>query len=96
MKSIRFLGGVLSVPDVVCAEICVLGRWWAFDYDRQFGPLWLKRNGEPRKCQNPSRAVWSEFERWRAIYEASGFSAGILKKVKNEGIFRKNNSSAGT
>ena len=77
MKSIRLSPTcIVSGPEVIGAEICVKGRWWRFDYSYYIGPLWLKKNGEARTCQNPNRAVWEEFIKWRALYEATGFGTG--------------------
>jgi len=42
----------------------VNGKVWRFDYDRRFGPLWLKKDGSERRCQNPKKAVWTAFEQW--------------------------------
>lgn len=56
---------VITVPDLIEQEITVNGRIWRFDFDRYFGPVWLKKNGEARICQNPSKAVWQAFEEWQ-------------------------------
>jgi hypothetical protein len=55
---------VISVCDSPDQQLEVNGRIWRFDYDSWFGPLWLKKNGEPRECQNPNKAVWQAFEEW--------------------------------
>jgi len=57
---------VISVCDSPDQQMEVKGRIWRFDYDRWVGPLWLKKNGEPRECQNPNKAVWQAFENWRS------------------------------
>jgi len=57
---------VISVCDSPDQQMEVNGRIWRFDYDRWLGPLWLKKNGEPRECQNPNKAVWQAFENWRS------------------------------
>lgn len=62
--------GVLSGPDfvgqqiIVDQEITVGGRVWRFDFDVFYGPLWLRKDGAPRKCQNPNKSVWDAFEVW--------------------------------
>ncbi len=61
--------GIISGPDAVNQQITVNGRVWRFDYDDMGGPLWLKADGfTPRRCQNPHRAVWKEWEAWHADY----------------------------
>lgn len=59
------LTGIVSGPDFLNVHIKVWGRIWRFDYDRYMGPLWLKADGSARKCQNPNKAVWNAFEKWR-------------------------------
>ena len=57
--------GIVSGPDYCNQEITVNGKVWRFDFDSYAGPLWLKKNGEPRKCQCPTvKAVWDEFQKW--------------------------------
>ena len=70
MKSIRWdKNTIISAPDYVGAEVVVNGRVWRFDYCQQSGPLWIKKNGTDRKCQNPNKAVWDAFEQWRIKHE---------------------------
>lgn len=65
MKSVRLdANTIVSLPDYVDQQITVRGRVWRFHFDRRLGPEWLKANGEPRKCQNPNKAVWAAFEKW--------------------------------
>jgi hypothetical protein len=64
MKCIHLPNAVLSVCDMPGNEIIVDGKAWRFDFDRQLGPLWLKKDGTERSCQNPSRRVWKAFECW--------------------------------
>ena len=65
MKSIRWdENTIITVCDLVDQEITVNGKVWRFDYDRRFGPLWLKKDGSERRCQNPKKAVWTAFEQW--------------------------------
>lgn len=66
MKSIYFNPTtIISVCDNPDQQLTVNGRIWRFDYDRWLGPVWLKKNGEPRECQNPNKAVWQAFENWK-------------------------------
>ena len=58
-------GSVVSVCDLPEQKIVVNGREWRFDYDKKFGPLWLKKDGTERQCQNPGKAVWQAFEQWQ-------------------------------
>lgn len=60
---------VITVPDLIDQEITVNGRIWRFDYSKSLGPTWLKKNGEPRECQNPNKAVWQAFEEWLGKWE---------------------------
>ena len=70
MKSIRWdKYTIISVADYPGEQIIVNGHVWSFDYDRRLGPLWLKKDGTPRKCQNPKKAVWDAFEQWRIEHE---------------------------
>ena len=70
MKSIRWdKNTLISMPDCIDQQIVVNGRLWFFDYCRRLGPLWLKKNGTDRKCQNPSKAVWKAFEQWLIEHE---------------------------
>ena len=65
MKSIRWdENTIITVCDLADQEITVNGKVWRFDYDRRLGPLWLKKDGSERRCQNPSKAVWKAFEQW--------------------------------
>jgi len=65
MKGFIVNGTAIDMADVFDATIKVRGRVWHFDFDTMFGPLWLKADGStPRKCQNPNKAVWDEWEKW--------------------------------
>lgn len=55
---------IVSMPDNLEGQVVVNGRVWRFDFCRQFGPLWLKKNGNPRKCQSPNKIVWAAFDVW--------------------------------
>ena len=61
---------IISGPDVSDAQVTANGRVWRFDFDDYCGPLWLKADGEPRKCQSPSiKAVRDAFDVWLVQYE---------------------------
>jgi hypothetical protein len=65
MKSIRWdENTIITVSDFSDQEITVNGKVWRFDYDRRLGPLWLKKDGTERCCQNPNKRVWAAFEQW--------------------------------
>lgn len=57
--------GLVHGPDFCDQEITVKGRVWRFDFDEWCGPLWLRKDGHERKCQNPNKAVWKAFEKWQ-------------------------------
>lgn len=47
----------------------VNGRTWRWEFHEYLGPGWLRKDGEPRKCQCPtSKAVWAAFEKWHKNY----------------------------
>jgi len=70
MKSIRWdKATIITFSDFSDQEITVNGKVWRFDYDRRLGPLWLKKDGSERSCQNPSKAVWAAFEQWLIEHE---------------------------
>lgn len=55
---------ILTVSDYMDQRIMVNGREWRFDFSKMFGPLWLRKDGEPRVCQNPKEEVWKAFQQW--------------------------------
>lgn len=61
--------GLVHGADASDQEIVVNGRVWRFDYDEHCGPLWLRKDGAERKCQNPNKAVWREFDAWYERWE---------------------------
>jgi hypothetical protein len=64
--------GIISGPDAADQSFVVNGRTWRFDFDDYCGPLWLRKNGEPRKCQCPTvKAVWDAFQVWHNNYKKS-------------------------
>lgn len=58
-------------PDAIDQKIKWNGRIWRFDFDRNSGPLWLRKDGEPRKNQDPPLPVWHAFDRWLKFWEES-------------------------
>ncbi len=65
MKSIRWdENTIITFADYPGQQVVVNGRIWAFDFCEHFGPIWLKKDGTERKCQNPKKAVWKAFEQW--------------------------------
>ncbi len=70
MKSMRWdENTIITVSDFSDQEITVNGKVWRFDYSRRLGPLWLKKDGSERRCQNPNKAVWAAFEQWLIKHE---------------------------
>jgi hypothetical protein len=67
-----FNGGIVHLenPDICDQQITVKGRVWRFDFDHRFGPLWLRKDGGPRKHQCPPDAVWDAFAVWFDSYNA--------------------------
>lgn len=56
---------IVTLPDYPGQQIVVNGKVWSFDYSKRLGPIWLKKDGTDRKCQNPNKAVWKAFEQWQ-------------------------------
>lgn len=53
-------------------EAEVNGKTWRWEFHRYCGPTFLKKDGEPRKCQFPkNKKVWVAFEKWHREYESS-------------------------
>lgn len=57
---------IVTLPDYPGGHVVVNGKVWSFDYSKRLGPIWLKKDGTDRKCQNPNKAVWKAFEQWQA------------------------------
>lgn len=50
----------------------VNGRVWRWEFHEYLGPGWLKKDGNPKKCQCPTiKAVWDAFEKWHRKYKRS-------------------------
>ncbi len=59
----------VDYPDAY-GEAVVNGRTWRWSFHHYCGPLWLRKDGEPLKCQCPtSKAVWTAFQRWHKLYQ---------------------------
>ena len=64
--------GIISGPDACDQSFVVNGRTWRFDFDEYCGPLWLRKDGNPRVCQCPTiKAVWDKFQEWHDAYRAA-------------------------
>ena len=64
--------GIISGPDACDQAFVVNGRTWRFDFDEYCGPLWLRKDGNPRACQCPTiQAVWDKFQEWHDAYRNS-------------------------
>jgi hypothetical protein len=84
---VQFGGGFahISHADVFNQEIEADGKVWRFDYDRRFGPLWLKKNGEPLKNQCPPIAVWDAFDLWLKKYSAAALADSGEERIVESG-----------
>lgn len=70
--SIQHADGSRTFIDYADAEgrAVVNGRVWRWYFHEWGGPLFLRADGEPRKCQCPTvKAVWDAFTRWHKRYE---------------------------
>ena len=61
--------GIIDGPDAVNQKILVNGREWRFDFDEWCGPVWFRKDGKERACQNPNKAVWKAWEKWHRRYK---------------------------
>ena len=60
----------------------VNGRVWRWEFHEWCGPSFLRKDGEPRKCQCPTvKAVWDAFEKWHRKYQ-------LAKKTASEQMER--------
>lgn len=47
----------------------VNGREWRWEFNAHCGPLFIRKDGEPRKNQCPTvKAVWDAFTRWQKLH----------------------------
>jgi hypothetical protein len=42
---------------------------WRWEYSEMGGPLFLRKDGTARKCQNPNKKVWKAFDSWLQKYK---------------------------
>lgn len=64
---IDFTDGTVAYVDYADADgrAVVNGRVWRWEFHEYCGPLFLRADGEPRKCQCPTvKAVWVAFDQW--------------------------------
>lgn len=73
--------GLVHGPDVCDQKITVNGRVWRFDHDERLGPLWLRKNGQERKCQCPGKAVWKEWEKWHKRWRRTQRKSTAAKPI---------------
>lgn len=73
--------GLVHGPDAPDQQITVQGRVWRFDFDERLGPLWLRKDGVERKCQNPNKAVWAEWTKWHLRYRRRKAKASKLGEI---------------
>lgn len=46
------------------------GKTWSWEFHNYLGPTFLKKDGEPRRCQFPrNKKVWAAFENWLKEYQ---------------------------
>ncbi len=65
MTCIPFKGGIVCVADAEGSAVVNGKPWrWEYDFGKPYGPLFIKKDGSPRKNQNPSKAVWDAFSAW--------------------------------
>jgi hypothetical protein len=71
---IEFSDGSVGYIDYADAEgsAVVNGRVWRWEFSECGGPLFLRSDLEPRKCQCPTvKEVWNAFDNWLRRYEKS-------------------------
>jgi hypothetical protein len=76
--SIITADGRLAFIDYADAEgsAVVNGREWKWEFHEHLGPTFLLKNGEPRKCQHPKKAVWDAFAKWFRKYKLEKYLEG--------------------
>ena len=66
------IGGQVCFIDYADAygEAKVNGTVWRWEFHDYLGPTFLRKDGEPRKCQCPTvKAAWKAFDKWLKRYE---------------------------
>ena len=69
---IDYADGSWAYIDYADAEgsAVVNGKEWRWEYHEYGGPLFLRKDGQPRACQCPTiPAVWDAFTKWQTEYE---------------------------
>ena len=73
----------IDYPDAEGSAI-VNGRVWRWEWHDYLGPTFLKKDGNPRKCQCPTvKAVWDAFEKWLKRYVRKKGIALVTQKYAN-------------
>lgn len=72
-------GGIITSFHSASGLVTVDGKEYPFDFSERFGPLWLRKDGEPKANQIACERhpVWPAFEEWLALYQDE-------KKAHNE------------
>ena len=67
-RCIAFAGGVVCYPDNIGIRVKgKSGRTYTFDFDRNHGPLFTNRRGDPLKRQpGEHHEAWDAFDAWLA------------------------------
>jgi len=55
------------MPAAGTHAVAIDGKEWRFAYShyKGYGPVWLKRDWTPRRCQFPAdRRIWAAYEEW--------------------------------
>jgi hypothetical protein len=53
-------------------SVMVNGRLWRWTFHEYLGPVFIRKDGEPRRCQWPTqKAVWTAFEAWLKKYNSA-------------------------
>lgn len=50
------------------------GRKWTFEFSHRFGPVFTKKDGDPKKVQpSEKHPVWDEWQKWyNAVFKNNG------------------------
>ena len=63
----------------------VRGKMWRWEYHRYLGPTFLRKDGEPRACQNPNKLVWAAFMRGQKKMRKNQLTKGSHVLKNHEG-----------
>ena len=68
-------------------EAVVNGRLWRWEFHDYLGPTFLRKDGEPRKCQCPTvPAVWDAFAAWEAKHRAAREAKSCQRQITTRTI----------